>query len=219
MLMTGFVNKLLRSTTADPDRIEPLLAGFATWTAHIDDEELAAALDGTIDPRALGHALSCADCAESLNRVGHLVGLEPFPSGPLSRVEIPNALLVASIRACDGALEILECSGATRVQAALAVRRGRALSAVSLRDRSENAAFEIGLVPEAESARLSLIVRWFESSVALCARAYRAGKLLAETEFEEGSALLANLRTCDLRVDVVRGETVLAVARLQIEAA
>jgi hypothetical protein len=46
---------------------------------------------------------------------------------------------------------------------------------------------------------------------------YRAGRLIADTEFDEGSALLSNLRKCDLRIDVTQANVVLATARLEIE--
>ena len=218
--MTEFANRLFRAAACDHAQLESLLAGFASRTAHLDTEELATAIDGCLAPKAIGHALRCDECSEALDRVGALAGIQPFPAGRLPSFETPAAILIAAIRASAGALEILECTGATRVQAALEVRGARELSAVSLRDRAAGAAFEVGLVPEAESGRLSLIVRWIGASIGLCARAYRAGKLLAETEFEDGSALLANLRTSDLRIEVVRGdETVLAIARLEFEPA
>jgi hypothetical protein len=218
--MNDLATRLCRTALANPENAEDLLAGFGACDAHLDDQSIAGVLDGAVDPRALGHALRCEACAEKLSALEHLIDLHAFPSGPHRTIQAPSTLLLASIRSnANGELEILECTGATRIQPALAVRSDRALSAVSIRDRAEDALLEIGLIPEPESDRLSLIVRWLRDSANLCTRAYQAGRLIAETNFEEGSALLENLRTSDIRVDVARGETILAVARLNIESA
>ena len=218
--MNDLATRLCREALSNPENAEALLAGFGAHDAHLDDQWIAAAIDGNVDPRALGHALRCDQCAARLGAIEHLIDLHPFPSGPHREIVAPSTMLLASIRATStGELEILECSGATRIQPALAVRSDRSLTSVSLRDSAEDALLEIGLIPEPETERLSLIVRWLRESTNLCTRAYRAGRLIAETDFEEGSALLANLRTCDIRVDIARGDTILAVARLNIESA
>ncbi|MFT6398773.1 MAG: hypothetical protein ACJAYU_003535 [Bradymonadia bacterium] len=216
--MNTLTARLFERTIADPASAEQLLAGFGTRSGHLDSEELALILDGRPAPLALGHAIACEDCTGSIEALAHLLDLEPFPSGPFPKLETPKTVLFARLRSGErGELEITGCSGATRIQSANMMRAGRQNTAVSLRDAADGATLEIGLIPEPDPNRLSLVVRWLKEAENLCARVYRAGRLIADTEFDEGSALLSNLRKCDLRIDVTQANVVLATARLEIE--
>lgn len=218
--MKTLTARLFARTMADPASAEQLLAGFGARTGHLDTEELALILDGQLVPLALGHAISCSRCAAQIEDLDHLLDLEPFPSGPFPRLEAPQTVLFARLRAkLTGELEITGCSGATRIQSANMMRAGRDQSAVSIRDSADGASLEIGLVPDPDPNRISLVVRWLKEAENLCARVYRAGRLVADVELDGGSAILANLRKCDLRIDVAQADVVLATARLEIEPA
>ncbi len=218
--MKTLTQRLFERSINDPSLAEELLAGFGARSGHLDEEELALVLDGTPGPLALGHAISCPICAKAIDSLDHLVDLEPFPSGPFPVMATPQTLLFARLRSHEGGeLEITGCSGATRIQSANQMRAGRQQTAVSLRDAADHASLEIGLIPEPDPDRLSLVVRWLNVAENLRARVYRAGRLIADTEFDEGSALLANLRKCSLRIDVTQSDVVLATARLEVEPA
>jgi len=123
---------------------------------------------------------------------------------------------MATLEVVDGGLEVSEASGVTRVNAAMASRGGQ-LEALTLRDRVESPQLELAIAQGSQASRLSLMVRWLDAPAeGLSARASYSGRLVAETDLCEGSALLENLRLADLRIDIVRADRTIGVAWLQL---
>lgn len=222
--MTSDLLLRLTDALARPDTAAAV-AGFAAVDAgsHLDDEEFATLLDGMLAPRVIAHILRCDTCAAGADRLLAVDAVVPFGA----RAGLPEALRAPSLPASvfarvratpSGGLELLHATGPTRVQAALAVRTDRARESLSVRDRSMDAAFELALVPEASAERMTLLVRWLRDAASgLVARAVVAGRTVAEVDFDGGSALLANLRTSSLRVEVRRRNDVFAVAWLHVD--
>ncbi len=214
----------LLEIAADPDRALRLVAALrGPLGGHLDDEGFAAMLEDAPPVPALAHLLRCAACAERGAILEDVLGVIPFPArdndGSLPVIDPERALLFASlVTHPDGDVEIVECTGAARVQGALALRADAGVRTVSLRDRRESPRLEISLLSGANPRRVSLLVRWLaEHGERLSARAFTDGRIVAETEFSGRGALLGSLRRRDLRIDVCGPDRILGSAWLRME--
>lgn len=220
------VAALLQDALDEPDCAAAMLWALAVpgrAAAHVGDEAIAALIDGRLDGVVVAHLAQCHHCAAAYATCAAALGapapplLWAPPLGLSAGSRVPH--LLATVAVDGGRPRVHACSGAARVQPALSTRGARALEAVSLRDAAEAAAFEVALLGGG-AARVSLLVRWLGAGAAgLTARAVRAGRLLAEHPLEGGSALLSNLAAKDLRLDLRRDDTLVAVAWLRFEEA
>lgn len=213
----ALLDRALARVIASPDAAATLLACLAATPGRcLDPDAIAAIADLRGTPREIAHALACPACAELLDAVDGVAAVEPLPSRS-SAPPLPAVALAASLREDGDAIEVLHCTGTTRVQGALAVRSGRGLAGVSLRDRAEAPRLELALLASPRPQRWTLLVRWLGAHAGpLLARASRDGRVLAEEGLRGDSAVLEDLRRGDLRVDVHGADGTVATAWIEV---
>lgn len=211
------LDRALAHVIASPDDAATLLACLASAPGPcLDDEAIAALAELRCTARELAHALACPACAELIDAIDDVAAVEPLP-GRSSAPRLPAVALAASLREDGEAIEVLHCTGTTRVQGALAVRSGRGLAGVSLRDRAEAPRLELALLASPRPQRWTLLVRWLGAHEGtLLVRASRNGRVLAEDGLRGDSAVLEDLRRGDLRVDVHGADGTVATAWLEV---
>ncbi len=224
--MSERLSTLIARHLQAPDAAAAVAAIIGTEgaTTHLDEEHIAAGLDGVLAPRAIAHLLGCDSCAAQFSLHLDVNAVIPFGArraAPSLLTAARPRVLFASVRTLpSGALEVRQASGITRVQPALTVRADRALEALSFRDHETDPRIELAIVTEPNPDRFSILVRWLGApTTKLVARAVARGRTLAEIDIEQGSALLSNLRKSELRVDIRRMGDVLAIGWLHVEAA
>lgn len=214
----SIVDRVLAHTLADADRACALIAGLGREPgACLDDDGLAALVEFEATPAEIAHVLSCPRCARAVDDIEDVLRVEPIPSRT-ERPPLAEVALAAALRTDGDSIEVLRCTGTTRVQGALATRSGRGLAGVSLRDRAEQPRLELALLASHRPGRWTLMVRWLAGAVdGLVVRASRDGRLLAEDRLVGDTAVLDDLRRGDLRVDVHVDRVPLATAWLEVQ--
>ncbi len=213
----SLLDRALAHIIAAPDSAATLLACLAVPpTACLDDDAIAALAELRCTPRELAHALTCPACADVIDALDDVAAVEPLPGRGVVPF-LPSVALAASLREDGDSVEVLHCTGTTRVQGALAVRSGRGLAGISLRDRAEAPRLELALLASPRPRRWTLLVRWLVAHDGpLIIRASRDGRVLAEDGLRGDSAVLEDLRRGDLRVDIHGAAGTVATAWIEV---
>lgn len=212
------IDTLLARWLADPERAQALAAALQLGSSrHLDDEAIAALLEGTAPASDLAHVTRCPDCARLLDTMAalHL----DRPSMAATRIVDSIPLLVASVRLAGGLPpDVSATSGAVRVIPSLVTRAGDASPSLALRDASERPNFEIGLVCPPENLRFDLHVNWLQGGVPPEElQVARAGRVLSRSPFHDRNASVEGFRPGAITVTLHGMGRVVARAWLHCE--
>lgn len=205
-----------------PDRAAALSGWLATPpSAHLDDEDVAAILEGTPRLEALAHALGCSHCEARVRQVQPLLRLATLPdptATPIAPV-LRARPLFATVGRTGRGLTLRSHSGVRRSAAVAAVRHSAGLDAIALRDHARRAVWELQLTPEGDRGRVRAHAEWLAGGPGpRWLRAVDGERVVAEAPFRDAAASLPDLRLRDLRIEAVATEP-LAVAWIAVEAA
>lgn len=214
--MTHPIDTAIDALLCDPDGLATLaVAASRPSPVHLDDDGLAAILDGEGAATDLMHAIGCAECRARLDALHRILSIRDI--GPTTD-EHPlwlgtRVVLVATVSTTAAGDAVVETSGAARVHGALAVRANRGLAGLSLRDCRDDPSLEVSIVPGGRPATFNLLVRWLAASGRqVAARVSSGGRIRAHMALTGGSAFFAGLRRESVRIDVVDGDRRLATA-------
>jgi len=214
--VTHLLDTLLDPLLADPDQLAALaVAANRDEGTHLDDDAMAAILDGAGAADELVHAVRCNACRERLTDVASVLAVHDLAPAPAAAPDWlgTGVVLFASITASSDGDAVVETSGAARVHGALAVRASRGLAGLSLRDRRDHPSLEVSVLPAGRSTAFTLLVRWLaDNGQRLAARVSSGGRTRAHMQMTGGSAMFTGLRRESVRIDVVDGDQRLATA-------
>lgn len=231
--LSGMPNRTLsavvRALASDPDAAAAAMAllgraaGVPTGS-HLDEEALAAVLEGPLEAAAAAHLLECPACASRLEALAPMlaIGVLPGLAQGAPWLPEPRAAIFATVRLRrDGGVDVLEATGPTRIGAPIELRSGAPTTPalVGLRDAAEHPAFELGIVREAVDDRVTLVVSWLARGVEpLLVRVRAGGRTIAEVGLVDRCAHVPAIRADTLRLEVRDAERALGVAWLALEA-
>lgn len=221
--MSARIDRHLFLALADPARAIALAEAATREHAHLDDEDVAAILDGAPRPSAIVHAALCSACAQRVEAVAALVDVHALPgraAAPLALAP-PPTLFARLALTPDGAIGVIDSSGPRRAQPAVSVRRSSAslpkdLHAVGLRD-AHSPTWELRVAPSGTRTRVRVSAEWLDADGAAAPAFLRVlanGRVIAEAPFHGGLASVDGLRAADWRIEALRDEAPLAVAWL-----
>lgn len=215
----SIIQRALRTMLHHPGHGPALLAYLdSPPTEHLDDEAMAALLEGETTPAQLAHLLSCAVCAELGEELFSLEKIVPFAEVQArATLEPERRVLFASLEHRDeSGWVVVGGAGSSRVRAALGTRALGQDAGLAFRDRADDPRLEVGVVP-VRPGRWHLMVRWLDDVLdGLRARLLVDGRVRAESRFTDGSALFDDVAARSLRIDVLRERNVLGSAWLRV---